>query len=195
MTSLQESWKRTEGHLLRAHQSAEAPPIDDFHEYLAHNELELAADVLTEFGDADETLPPGFWEALTDAYANMGLDRKAARCQLRTFEAKHGFVEARLTLVHTDAGGRLHPISDDYRPDWNIGNRTTSGDKQELNGARVTLEDARVIPPGGTGCVRLHPLLPEAWTALKPGTEIAMHEGSRVVGHAVVLRITLRQSA
>lgn len=45
---------------------------------------------------------------------------------------------------------------------------------------------------GGTGLVRLHPLWREAWTKVQPGAEIAMHEGGRVVGNAVMLRVTLR---
>lgn len=121
----------------------------------------------------------------------MELGDKAKRCRLRIYEAKHGFVEARLTLTATENGGRTHPVFTDYRPDWNIGNRTESGE-MEINGARITLEDAQSIPPGGTGLVRLHPLWRDAWTKVQPGAGIAMHEGSRVVGKAVVLRVTLR---
>ena len=62
MTSLRESWKRTEAHLRRAHQSAGSPTLADCHDYLDHNELELAADVLADFGDEREDLEQQFWE-------------------------------------------------------------------------------------------------------------------------------------
>jgi len=190
MTGLQESWKRAEAHLLRAHESAGLPVVADFHDYLDNNELELAADVLADFGDDRDGLPQAFWEALAYAYENMELGHKAKRRRFRMYEAEHGFVEARLRLTATEDGGRSHPIFTDYRPDWNIGNRTHSGEL-ELNGAPITLEDALSIPPGGTGLVRLHPLWREGWTEVQTGAEIAMHEGSRVVGNAVVLRVKL----
>jgi hypothetical protein len=193
MTSLQESWKRTRSRLLRAHERASTPTLDAFREYLDHNELELAADVLADFGDEQGDMPCAFQEALTHAYENMELEGKATLCRLRVYEAEHGFVEAQLTLTPTEAGGRSHPVLTGYRPDWDIGNRTDSSEL-EINGAPVTLEDARSIPPGGSGRVRLHPLWRDAWTRLKVGTEIAMHEGARVVGRAVVLRVTLRES-
>lgn len=191
MSALTESWKRTEAHLRRAHEAAGSPVIVDFQDYLDHNEFELAADVLADFGDEREDLAQGFWEAPKYAYENMELGDKAKRCRFRIYEAEHGFVEARLTLTATEDGGRTHPVFTDYRRDWNIGNRTESGE-MEINGAPITLEDAQSIPPGGTGLVRLHPLWREAWTDVRPGAGIAMHEGSRVVGNAVVLRVTLR---
>ena len=194
MTSLRESWKRTEAHLRRAHEAAGSPVLADFHDCLDQNELELAADVLADFGDAREDLAQGFWEALRCAYENMKLDDRAKRCRLRIYEAEHGFVEARLTLTATEDGGRTHPVFTDYRPDWNIGNHTESGE-MEINGAPITLEDAQSIPPGGTGVVRLHPLWRDAWLKVQPGAELAMHEGSRVVGNAIVLRVTLRGRA
>lgn len=51
MSALTDSWKRTRAHLRRAHESAGSSAIGDFHDYLDHNELELAADVLADFGD------------------------------------------------------------------------------------------------------------------------------------------------
>jgi hypothetical protein len=168
--------------------------ITDFHDYLDHNELELAADVLADFGDEREDVAPGFWEALKYAYEDMELGDKAKRCRFRIHEAEHGFVEARLTLTTTEDGGRAYPVFTDYRPDWSIGNRTESGE-MEINGAPITLEDAQSIAPGGTGLVRLHPVWRDAWMTVQPGAEIAMHEGSRVVGNAVVVRVTLRGRA
>ena len=62
----------------------------------------------------------------------------------------------------------------------------------EINGARVSLEDAKSIAPGESGVVRLHPTLPEAWRKVQVGAEINMHEGPHVVGKARVLRVALR---
>ena len=157
MTSLRECWSRTEAHLRRAHAVAGAPPLVDFDEVLAHNELELAADVLVDFGDERDDRPREFWEALTCAYDSMQLGDKAKRCRFRMYEAEHGFVEARLVLTATVDGGRTHPVVTDYRPDWNLGTCTESGEP-EINGAPITVEDAPSIVPGGAGLVRLHPL-------------------------------------
>jgi hypothetical protein len=125
------------------------------------------------------------------AYENMSHDDEAKRCHWRTLEAKHGFVEARLTLSATADGGRSEANFTDYRPDGNIGNRTASG-AMESNGAPLTLEDAPSMPPGGTGVVRLHPFWRRAWRHVRPGDVIAVREGSRVVGSAVVLRVMWR---
>ena len=191
MSALHESWKQTRAHLRQAHEAAGSPPLGDLGDYLDHNELELAADVLADFGDARDDLGEAFWEALKAAYDNMELQDRAKLCRFRVYESKYGFVEAHLTLTPTADGGRKNPVFTDYRPDWNIGNRAESGEV-EINGAPITVEDAPSIPPGGTGLVRLHPLWREAWTKVAPGAELAMHEGPHVRGKAVVLRVTLR---
>jgi hypothetical protein len=193
MTILRESWKRAEAHLRRAHELADRPALDELEDYLGHNELELAANVLADFGDEHGHQSRAFWEALMYAYEDLERGDKAKRCFFRIYEAEHGFIEARLTLLPPEDGGRARSVFTDYRPDWNIGNRTDSGE-MEINGAPITLEDAPSIRPGGTGLVRLHPLLREAWMKLEPGTEIAMHEGARVVGKAIVLRVMLRRN-
>jgi hypothetical protein len=61
----------------------------------------------------------------------------------------------------------------------------------EINGAPVTLEDCASLAPGESGTVRLHPLWRDGWMHLRPGAQIDMHEGSRVVGTAIVMRVTL----
>ena len=192
MSNLSESWRRTAIFLRRAFDAADAPPLPDFEDYLDHNELELAADVLLDFGDEQPDKSESFWTALKYAYENMGFGQQAKLCQFRIYEVANGFVEARLTLASQEQG-RSRGISTDYRPDWNIGNRTESGE-MEINGAPVTLEDASMIDPGETGVVRLHPLLPEIWQQVVVGQRIDMHEGARVIGHAVVLRVTLRRT-
>jgi hypothetical protein len=192
MRDLKDTWARTTAHLRRASTLVEGRgDLALFDEYLDHNELELATDVLAEVGDDLGDLEPPFWDALKSAYEDMGLTAKATRCRFRIYEAKHGFVEAELTLTPTEAGGKKQSISTDYRPDWNIGNVTENGEL-EINGAPVTLENSQPMSPGDTGLVRLHPLSQVAWTRVRPGMKIFMHEGARVVGEATVLRVTLK---
>ena len=76
-------WEKIEGDLLRARGVLPAGVADDslvkdFHEYLDHNELELACDMLE--ASAEEHSPPHlFWEALRDAALNMNLHGRAQR--------------------------------------------------------------------------------------------------------------------
>lgn len=191
MTSLQQSWDLTKAHLLRASQLSGDQGLEAFREYLNHNELQLAADSLAELGDERGDLPRPFWEALTYAYENMKLESKAKLCRFRIYEAKEGYIEALLTLLSTEDGGRHTPIYTDYRPSWNLGKRAEDG-TAELNDAPISLEDCQSLLPGHTGMVRLHPLLPDEWHHVRPGAKLDMHEGARVVGTAVVLRTSLR---
>jgi hypothetical protein len=191
MTDLRKSWALTTAHLSRAAAMALDQDLSTFREYLDHNELQLAADVLVELGTEHGNRPRSFWEALGYACDNMGLPKRAVLCRFRIYEAEHGHVEARLTLRATAEGGRKGPIFTDYRPDWNVGNRTETG-VMEINGAPVTLEDCASLAPGETGTVRLHPLWRDAWMRVRPGAQIDMHEGAKVVGTATVTRVTLR---
>jgi hypothetical protein len=50
----------------------QAPGLDDYRDYLAHNELGLAFDVLTEVG-AERKVPKRFWEVLREAGDEMCL--------------------------------------------------------------------------------------------------------------------------
>jgi hypothetical protein len=194
MTDRRESWERTRGHLSRAAELAGLADAAAFREDLDHNELALAADTLVERVAERDDLAPAFWEAVACAYENMGVADRAARCRFRIQEAQYGFVEVMLTLSPTAQGGRRTAISTGYPPDWNLGDRTESGDPA-LTGATVTLEDAAAIAPGGSGRVRLHPRVRDRWQHVKAGAVIEMHEGSRVVGRAVVVRVALRTDA
>lgn len=190
MTDLEESWARTTAFLLRAVSFTQNLDLSRYREYLEHNELELAADELEAAGDQHGRLPRDFWTHLRYAYEEMDLKDRAKLCWFRMREAEEGYVEARLTLLDTSQGGRSSPAFIDYRPDWDIGNRTETGDRT-INGAAITIEDGPSIQPAGTGTVRLHPTCPEAWRHLHVGAEINMHEGSRVLGKAIVLRVSL----
>lgn len=98
--------------------------------------------------------------------------------------------KAELRLVSPDLGGRRTPLFHDDRPDWDLGN-TWLG-KPTLDGGRVLLDDRIQIETGGTAMVRIQPLVPELWGEVRPGLEIPMHEGARVVGHARILEILAR---
>jgi hypothetical protein len=68
-------WARTTELLLAACDWLPAPSGDgsgEFRDYLAHNELGLALDVLVEVGQALEG-PREFWAALDDAAESMGV--------------------------------------------------------------------------------------------------------------------------
>lgn len=190
-SSLHESWERTRAHLARAAEYLHGAERAAYEDALGHNELQLAADALYEAAEARGDLPKAFWEALKYAYENQRLEREVIRCRFRMQEAEHGYVEARLRLLATGEGGRHGSIQSEYFPHWMIGNRAPDGN-DEHNGARISLEDRRVLSPGEDGLIRLHPTQPEHWTHVRVDQELEMYEGSRLVGTAVVTRVELK---
>jgi hypothetical protein len=72
--NLQESWARTTNRLgaARAQLRPDAPGLRDYDDYLAHNELGLAFDVLVEIGWAEKA-KQDFWISLASAGAEMDL--------------------------------------------------------------------------------------------------------------------------
>ena len=76
---LVKSWKTTETLLERArralpvgHEQEYAALLTQYHEFLEHNELELALDILEELGHLISARG-GFWRDLERAAKNMGL--------------------------------------------------------------------------------------------------------------------------
>ena len=61
---------------------ADHPAIRQYEEFLDHNELELACDMLESFGDK-HTVTREFWVALRDAAAKMQLGDAVARYEQR----------------------------------------------------------------------------------------------------------------
>ncbi|WP_127469398.1 hypothetical protein [Streptomyces sp. B27] len=163
--------------------------VSDVWEYLAHDEWEVALDLLEELGDV-RPLPLSFWEALASAAEQMRLEKSAAWCHWRGFETRHGTLRADLTLLPAAEARRKTPISGAgvLRPMWNIGNRTAAGEKA-LNIARLWVEFTPFLEPGGRASVRLAPLEPSQWQHLQPGQVITMHEDQSVAGTAVVLEV------
>jgi hypothetical protein len=194
MPNLDESWARTRGHLTAARHAAcligdlrTSDELAPFDEFFGQSELGPAAEALLQLGRERDDLSRGFWDLLRRAFENLALEPQATLCRFRAAETERGYVEARLALVATASGGRARPIFTDYRASWNLGRGA------ELDDAPITIEDRQALQPGEIGVVRLHPLWPEAWGHLHRGAAIAMHEGARVVGHATVRRIVLKQ--
>jgi hypothetical protein len=52
------------------------------------------------------------------------------------------------------------------------------------------LDAGTELPPGGAGLVRIVPLRSEFWADVRPGHELAVKEGPRVVGYARILEVT-----
>ncbi|WCD91119.1 hypothetical protein KPP03845_200080 (plasmid) [Streptomyces xanthophaeus] len=163
--------------------------VSDVWEYLAHDEWEVALDLLEELGDV-RPLPLSFWETLATAAEQMRLEKSAAWCHWRAFETRHGTLRADLTLRPATEARRQTPISGAgvLRPMWNIGHRTATGEPV-LNIARLWVEFTPFLEPGGHASVRLAPLDPSQWQHLQPGQVITMHEDQSVAGTAVVLEI------
>jgi hypothetical protein len=103
------------------------------------------------------------------------------------YEARLGYIRARLRLLMTSEGGRHSGVSDDYRPDWGIG-KQPSGDLL-MAGAPITIEGSGRLELGETAVARLHPLFWEAWEGVESGALLTMLEGRRVVGVAVVMEV------
>lgn len=163
--------------------------VDDVHEYLGHNEWDVALGILQDFKDGCPWQTVEFWHLLEQAAEQMWLKTDAAWCRWRGWETQHGIVRAELRLVTPEAGGRRLPIpgAGQLRPMWAISKPTPETD---LHVARVWVESAPEIPPGGQGIIRLAPLTPENWRHLKPGALITMHEGQPVGGTATVVQVT-----
>ncbi|WP_329234441.1 hypothetical protein OG417_27945 [Actinoallomurus sp. NBC_01490] len=161
----------------------------DVREYLRLTEWDSALGILGDFPDSPwQTVE--FWSLLERAAGRMWLDREVAWCRWRGWEARHGVIRAELRLVPPDAaGGRRLPIPGEgrLRPMWAIGAPSPDAG---LHVARVWVESAPEIPPGGHGVIRLAPLTPADWRHLEPGAPITMHEGRPVAGTATIVQVT-----
>ncbi|MBN2493260.1 MAG: YdcF family protein [Deltaproteobacteria bacterium] len=175
MTSLSESWKQTEHHLIRAHESAGSPALDAFSEYLDQDELELAADVLLDLGDERGDLPRPFWRALQLAYESMDLDDKARLCRLRLHGAEPGLVELQPVSMPGEAGGPFHPLYAEHGAGWGSVPRERTGeaeiDAAEMREGERAAERGPAAPAraegSATGPAGWTPSLPSRQTALR----------------------------
>ncbi|MGE0708622.1 MAG: hypothetical protein AB7N76_12620 [Planctomycetota bacterium] len=107
-----------------------------------------------------------------------------ARLRLGQVEPRGRFL-VRLRLFSTEEGGRRGLVYSVYRPNWDIGNKNEG--RPTINGAEVFLVADEPLAPGQVGLAWLRPLVPDLWSHVQVGQEIALHEGKPVLGTATVL--------
>ncbi|QGZ50785.1 hypothetical protein GPZ77_22555 [Streptomyces sp. QHH-9511] len=163
--------------------------VSDVWHYLAHDEWEVALDLLEELAD-EWTAPPGFWEALGRAAEMTGLERSREWCWWREAETRLGLIRAELVLRLAGETFRRTPIpgAGVLRPMWDIGNRREDG-ASDLAIARVWVEFAPGLAPGARAPVRLLPLTPTRWRHLAPGDRITLYETAVAGGTATILEV------
>ena len=143
---------------------------DDVRDYLREQEWEVALGILENF-DGIQWQSAEFWDLLADAAQQMSLRGDAAWCQWRKGETLHGIIRADLQLVAPDDGGRRTPVpgAGQLRPMWAI-NYPSLESSTDLYVARIWVESAPEISPGGRGPIRLAPLTPASWRHLTQAT-------------------------
>ncbi|MFJ9819564.1 hypothetical protein ACIRU3_30730 [Streptomyces sp. NPDC101151] len=163
--------------------------VSDVWDYLAHDEWEVALDLLQELGDG-WTAPTGFWDELELAAGTLGLERSREWCSWRGAETRMGVIRAELVLRPAGETFRRTPIpgAGVLRPMWDIGNRTDDG-ARELDIARLWVEFAGDLAPGAQAPVRLLPLTAARWRHLGPGDRITLYETAVVGGTATILEV------
>ena len=93
-----------------------------------------------------------------------------------------GYIEAELTMLSTQDGGRKAPIRSGYRPNWWL-----PSESERVNaGGTIELAHGEELAPGSTGTIRIYPFVPEAWENVGSGTQVDVNEGPDLVGRAVV---------
>jgi hypothetical protein len=176
--------------LVPAHARSDAGlDADELRDYLRHDEWEVALGVLEDF-DGVQWQTPEYWDLLISAAQQMWLDSDVSWLQWRRSETMHGLIRASLQLVTPETGGRRLPVPRDgrLRPMWSIG-RTTADGHDDRHIARIWVESAPEIPPGGQGPIRLLPLTPQRWRHLNVGDVITMHEREPISGTATITEI------
>jgi hypothetical protein len=89
-----------------------------------------------------------------------------------------------LRLRTTNDGGRHHPISNWYRAMWLLQH---SGAPPTYHDGPIYLSKERMLFPGDAAEVLIFPLMPELWQDVRPGNDLVMVEGARVIGIARVI--------
>ena len=95
-------------------------------------------------------------------------------------------VLARVSMVSSEAGGRLQPLVHPYRPNHNFG----EADSREFYVGQVEVPDAVVVHPGETHDLLVTFLSGRGLSAqLKVGREWRIQEGATLVATAKVLEV------
>ncbi|MFD8704806.1 hypothetical protein ACFV1W_19650 [Kitasatospora sp. NPDC059648] len=179
-------------HLLTSvpHATDGALALDDVWEHLVRDEWETALTLMEELACPPAPPTARAWEDLAEAAGRLRLERSAAWCRWRAFEARHGTVRAELTLPPAGQGPRTLPFAGAgvLRPLWDLGHRDGDG-RPVLDVARLWVEGVPQLGPGERAVVRLAPLEAARWCHLRPGQVITMHEGRPVAATAVVLEV------
>ena len=90
-----------------------------------------------------------------------------------------------LRLLPTTEGGRASGIAIGYRSSWAFD--TGRGDNTEMHDAPIVEMDPPSIAPGEAAVATIRPIAPQYWFVLPVGAQLAMREGPRTVGSAVVI--------
>lgn len=134
-------------------------------------------------GEADNLTPDDQAMALEEAQA-LWVDQHN---RITSSERNAGYLRARLRLLPTSDGGRRTAMASGYRSHWAFPPEV----HDERHDAPLTFEAGpeHWLAPGGEATVRLHPLVPELWPAVRPGLVLTLLEGARVIGNAEVLEV------
>jgi elongation factor Tu len=98
-------------------------------------------------------------------------------------------IEAEITFVPTEQGGRKTPVFSGYRPQFYYGEQDWDADQE--------YPDVDSVLPGQTVRALLRFVSPEAQIGrIHPGLEFQVREGAHVVGHGKVTKVLhLEESA
>lgn len=97
-------------------------------------------------------------------------------------------LEATITFLTTEEGGRRGPAASGYRPNHDFGL------PQELNDAQHEYLDRDWVHPGESVQALLWLLAPERQVGrLHPGFEFTVQEGARIIGHGRVVAVLNRE--
>ena len=101
-------------------------------------------------------------------------------------------IEAEITYISTDAGGKKNSVRSGYRPTHNFGVEGMFNDAHHEY-------DVESVAPGETARAELWLLAPEYQIGrLSPGFRFTVHEGPHLVAHGVIVNVinqSLRERA
>ena len=93
-------------------------------------------------------------------------------------------IEAEITFLSTEQGGRQAPVTSGYRPNHDFALNGI------LNDALHEYLDCELVSPGQTARAQMWFLVPQYHEGrLYPGFRFTVQEGSRIVGYGTVTRI------
>jgi translation elongation factor EF-Tu-like GTPase len=93
-------------------------------------------------------------------------------------------IEAKITLLTTEQGGRRSPAISGYRPNHDFGLEGM------LNDATHEYINTKVVAPGQTVMANMWFLVAQYQVGrLHPGFRFTVQEGPRIVGHGVITQV------